>query len=309
VNNYEQIILFWRIMDFASLQIFQAVVDEGGIIAAARKLHRVPSSVTMRIKQLEASLGVELFVREQRRLRLSPAGEIFLGYVEQLLRIAEQARHAVRDDVPRGVLKIGTLESTAASRLPPLLARYHEQYPSVRVELATNTTDALIEGVFGRQFDAAFVAGRAEATGLEMLAAFEEELVLVAPRTHPAIRGAQDVRTDTIISFPTGCAYRRQLQACLATGAVVPGRVLELSSYHAIIACIASGTGIALVPRSVLETVRVSDNVAVYPLTDTPVCLPTYLVWRQGEISPALRALQAEIRAANPQAQAAEPCR
>jgi DNA-binding transcriptional LysR family regulator len=76
-------------MDFDSLQIFKTVVDEGGIIAAARKLHRVQSGVTTRIKQLEASLGVELFMRDQRRLRLSPAGEIFLDYVEQILRLTE----------------------------------------------------------------------------------------------------------------------------------------------------------------------------------------------------------------------------
>src|SRR5713101_6409895 len=215
-------------MDFSSLQIFKTVVDEGGIIAAARKLHRVQSGVTTRIKQLEASLGVELFLREQRRLTLSPAGEIFLGYVEQLLRIAEQARHAVRGDVPSGVLRLGTLESTAASRLPPLLSQYHEKYPAVRVELATNTTDALVEGMFGRQFEAAFVAGRVEAMGLETLAAFDEELVIAAPRAHPAIGCAQDVRTDTIISFPAGCSYRRQLQAWLAAGAVVPEKVLEL---------------------------------------------------------------------------------
>src|SRR4029453_16092242 len=140
-------------MDFDSLQIFKTVVDEGGIIAAARKLHRVQSGVTTRIKQLEAALGVELFLRGQRRLTLSPAGELFLGYVEQLLRLAEQARQAVQGDTPRGVLRIGTLESTAASRLPLLLSQYHEKYPAVRVELATNTTDALVEGVFGRQFE------------------------------------------------------------------------------------------------------------------------------------------------------------
>jgi DNA-binding transcriptional LysR family regulator len=130
-----------------------------------------------------------------------------------------------------------------------------------------------------------------------MLVAFDEELVIAAPRAHPAIGCARDVRTDTIISFPAGCAYRRQLQAWLAVGAVVPERVLELHSYHAIVACVASGTGIALVPRAVLETVRASDNIAVYPLAEEPVRLPTRLVWRQGETSPALRALQAEILA------------
>jgi DNA-binding transcriptional LysR family regulator len=284
-------------MDFASLQIFKTVVDEGGIIAAARKLHRVQSGVTMRLKPLEASLGVELFVRDKRRLTLSPAGKIFLDFVEQLLRLAEQAHNAVLGDAPRGVLRIGTLESTAASRLPPLLAHYHEQYPAVRVELATNTTDALVEGVLSRKLEAAFVAGRVEAMGLETLVAFDEELVIVAPRSHPAIGCAQDVRTDTIISFPAGCAYGRLLQTWLAASAVVPEKVLELSSYHAIVACVAAGTGIALVPRSVLETVRASDSIAVYPLTEEHVCVQTYLVWRQGETSPALQALQAELLA------------
>ncbi len=286
-------------MEFVSLQIFKTVVEEGGIIAAARKLHRVQSSVTVRIKQLEASLGVALFIREKRRLTLSPAGEIFLDYVEQLLRLSEQARQAVLGDSPQGVLRIGTLESTAASRLPPLLSRYHEKYPAVRVELATNTTDALVEGVIGRKFEAAFVAGHAAAVGLQALAAFDEELVIVAPRSHPAIGCAQDVRTDTIISFPAGCAYRRLLQSWLADGDVVPEKVLELSSYHAIVACVASGTGIAIVPRSVLETVRVSDSIAVYPVPEGQVQLKTYLVWRQGETSPALRALQAEVLASS----------
>ena len=96
-------------------------------------------------------------------------------------------------------------------------------------------------------------------------------------------------------SFPAGCAYRRLLQSWLADGDVVPEKVLELSSYHAIVACVASGTGIAIVPRSVLQTVRVSDSVAVYPVPEGQVHLKPYLVWRQGETSPALRALQAEV--------------
>src|SRR5262249_38307426 len=152
--------------------------------------------------------------------------------------LAEQARHAVLGDAPQGVLRLGTLESTAASSLPPLLAHYHQQYPAVRVELATDTTDALVEGVVSLKFDAAFVIGRVDAMGLEGLVAFEEDLVIVAPRSHPAVGCAQDVRTDTIICFPIGCAYRRLLHAWLATGAVVPKKVLELSSYHAIVACV-----------------------------------------------------------------------
>jgi DNA-binding transcriptional LysR family regulator len=80
-------------MDFASLQVFKTVVDEGGISPAARKLHRVQSNVTTRIQQLEASLGTQLFVREKRRLHLSPAGQVFLEYAERMLRRARAARH------------------------------------------------------------------------------------------------------------------------------------------------------------------------------------------------------------------------
>jgi len=282
-------------MDFAALQVFKAVADEGGISSAARKLHRVQSNVTTRIQQLEASLGATLFVREKRRLHLSSAGRVFLHYAEQMLRLSEQARSAVLGDVPRGVLRVGTLESTAASRLPPLLARYHARYPAVRVELVTGTTDALVEAVLGRRVEAAFVADCAASARLDATPAFDEELVLVAPRSHPAIRRSEDVRADTLIVFPTGCAYRRRLQGWL--GADVPEKALELASYHAIVACVASGTGIAVVPRSVLRTIRGSHGVAVHPLAGRNAASTTSLVWRKGELSLPVKALQVEVAA------------
>jgi len=284
-------------MDFASLQVFAAVADEGGISPAARKLHRVQSNVTTRIQQLEASLGAQLFVREKRRLHLSPAGRVFRQYAGEMLRLAGEARNAVAGDAPRGVLRIGTLEATAASRLPPLLARYHAAHPAVTVELVTGTTDALIEAVLGRRIEAAFVADCKPSARLETLPAFREELVLVAPRSHPAVRRATDVRADTLIVFPTGCAYRRRLQGWLGEDGVVPDKVLELASYHAIVACVASGTGIAIVPRSVLETIRHDEGVAVHPLGKEKGASTTALAWRKGELSPPLKALQAEIAA------------
>lgn len=282
-------------MDFAALQVFKAVVEEGGISPAARKLHRVQSNVTTRIQQLEASLGAKLFVREGRRLFLSPAGELFLGYVDQLLQLSELARSAVLGNAPRGVLRIGTLESTAASRLPSVLSRYHEKHPAVRVELHTGTTDALVEAVLRRKLEAAFVAEFTPVPNLEAMNVCSEELVVIAPRSHPRIRRAQDVRADTVIAFPAGCAYRRRLQAWLTADGIAPEKVLELSSYHAIVACVASGTGIAFVPRSVLETIRTMKGVVAYPTAPNRQRITTSLVWRKGETSSALKALQAEI--------------
>jgi DNA-binding transcriptional LysR family regulator len=286
-------------MDFTDLQVFKAVVDEGGISPAAKKLHRVQSNVTVRIQRLEASLGTRLFVREKGRLHLSPSGRLFLEYVDEILRLPSHARDAVTADSPQGVLRIGTLESTAASRLPALLSRYHARYPAVRVELTTGTTDALVDAILNRAVEGAFVADCVPASQIDAMPAFKEELALIAPRTHPRIRRAQDVRTDTVIAFPSGCAYRRRLQKWLAAGRVIPERVLELSSYHAIAACVASGTGIAVVPVSVLRTLRGAEDVAVYPLGEKKVEATTSLIWRKGEVSWALKALQAEIAGIN----------
>jgi DNA-binding transcriptional LysR family regulator len=281
-------------MDFAALQVFKAVADEGGISRAAKKLHRVQSNVTTRIQQLEASLGTQLFVRRNRRLFLSPAGELFREYVEQMLALSQRARAAVQGDVPRGVFRLGTLESTAASRLPPILSRYHGKYPEVKIELTTGTADALVDAVLSRRVEAAFVADCQVADQLELMPVFSEELVIIAPRSHPRIRRPKDVRSDTIISFPSGCAYRRHLQAWLASDGVMPAKVLDLCSYHAIVACVASGTGIAFAPRSVLETIRKTESVTIHSLPDRrPVT--TSLVWRRGESSRCLEALQAEL--------------
>ena len=90
-------------MNFADLQVFKSVVDEGGVIRAASKLHRVPSAVTTRIKQLEASMGVKLFHRDKQRLHLSPAGELLLDYAERLIQLSEEARDVVTGTTPRGV--------------------------------------------------------------------------------------------------------------------------------------------------------------------------------------------------------------
>src|SRR5690606_36332677 len=122
--------------------IFRTVVDAGGVARAAARLHRVPSNVTTRIRQLEESLGQPLFLRIGRRLQLSADGEILLGYADRLLALAAEAREAIGGDALSGTLRIGALESTTASRLPPLLVAFHARHPDVRLELVIGTNDA-----------------------------------------------------------------------------------------------------------------------------------------------------------------------
>jgi DNA-binding transcriptional LysR family regulator len=286
-------------INFTDLQVFRSVVEEGGIVKAARKLHRVPSNVSKRIKQLESSMGVTLFHRDRQRLYLSPTGELLRGYADRLVQLSEEARAAVSGANPRGLLKLGALESTAASRLPGLLAAFHRQYPDVRLELTMGTNDFLVQAVVDRRLDAAFIA-EPPARILAHMPVFRERLALISSPDHPPIKRPQDIKSASLIAFPDGCAYRRVLQRWLGHDVFSTKRMLELGSYHAIIACVASGTGVALVPESVLDTMA-QTSVRRHPLPKTLADMSTPLVWRDGEISPpvlALRTLVASFKKA-----------
>ena len=278
-------------MDLVALEIFKAVAESGGITKAAARLHRVQSNVTTRVKQLEAQLGKPLFHRRKRRLELSADGRLLLAYAERLLRLSAEAESALRSGAARGTLKIGALESTAATRLPPVLARYHRAYPEVRIELVSGTTGALVERVLQGALEAAFVAEPFTADGLEALHVFTEELVLITPRGH-----AGKLSHTPMLAFTTGCSYRRRLEAWLANSGISAERVMEYGSYHAIVACVAAGSGVAIVPRSVLQAIRMNLQVDIRALPREVAQAKTKLVWRQDHQSSALNALRGSLR-------------
>lgn len=277
-------------MDLDDLAIFQAVIREGGITRAAEKLHRVQSNVTTRIRQLEDDLGVPLFVREGKRLIPSPAGRVLAGYAARLLELAAEARAAVADGVPRGRLRLGSMESTAAARLAPVLAEFHERFPGVQLELCTGATAGLVAAVLDGSLDCALVAGPVVDPRLTATPVFEEELVAVAAADHPPVARAADLRIRTLLTFEPGCAYRQRLEAWLASAGLVPERFIELSSYHAMIGCAACGMGVALVPMSLLACLPAAANVSVHRLPPAQAKSVTVLVQRAGVAAPTVRA-------------------
>jgi DNA-binding transcriptional LysR family regulator len=285
-----------RNIDLTALEIFKTVAEQGGIAKAATRLHRVPSNVTTRVKQLEERLGTKLFLRGNRRLVLSAQGKRLLGYADRLLHLSSEAEAACRNGSPAGAFQIGALESTAATRLPPILSRFHRRYPAVRLELVTGTTGALIARVMSHEIEAAFVAEPFTADDLEGDPVFCEELVLITPRSFRKVKTPRDIGHTTLIVFATGCSYRRRLEAWLGDAKVVPERVMEFASYHAIVACVAAGIGIAIVPRSVIRVSLAASGVATYALPPAVAKARTCFVWRQGHQSIALDAMRAELR-------------
>ncbi|MDT7835163.1 LysR family transcriptional regulator [Aquabacterium sp. OR-4] len=279
-----------RILDLETLEIFRSVVRQGGVVRAAQALNRVPSNVTTRLKQLEERLGVALFRRQGRGLVLTADGERLRGHAERLLQLADEAEQAMRDGAAQGPLRLGSLESAAGSRLPALLSAYHRAQPQVRVDLQTGTTGALLQRLAAWEVEAAFVSEPFSAAGCQARPFFDEELVLITALGHAPVARPADLGDFTLIAFAHGCSYRQRLQEWLGAGQVLPARTLDMSSYPAIIACVAAGTGCAVVPVSVLQSQRAGELVQQHALPARYRRNRTHLVW-QGTPSPALAAL------------------
>jgi DNA-binding transcriptional LysR family regulator len=280
-----------RSIDLDSLEIFRTVVQEGGVIRAASKLNRVQSNVTTRIKQLEQRLGRTLFRKQGRGLVLSPEGELLLSYAQRLFRLADEAESELKSGHAIGVFRIGSLESTAGSRLAPLLSRFHRQHPGVVVELVTGTTGALLQRVANFEIEAAFVSEPFTPGALASRKVFDEELVLITGKDVANVRRASDLAGMTLIAFANGCSYRKRVEEWLGASAMMPARALEFASYQAMIACVAAGTGFAIVPRSLLATVKSAQDVRQHELPLRIRKNRTHLVWN-GTPSTSLLRLQ-----------------
>lgn len=277
-------------MEFSQLRIFQAVAEEGSITRAAERLHRVPSNLSTRLKQLEEQLGVELFVRERQRLQLSPAGKVLLDYTAKLLALRDQASAAVMGGQPAGDFVLGTMYSTAAIHLPELLARYHQQYPAVNLQVQAAPSGELLEGLLTGRLDAALVDGPLELAGLDGVPLCDERLVLITEPEHPPVRTALDVAGRAVFTFRQGCSYRMRLEAWFAHYHAAMGRPMEIESYQGMLACVIAGSGVALMAESMLASLPGRERVAVHPLAEPFVGATTWLMWRKGMVGANLNA-------------------
>ncbi|MBP5077477.1 LysR family transcriptional regulator [Pseudomonas chlororaphis] len=275
-------------MDLVQLEIFKAVAEQGSISAAAQLIHRVPSNLTTRIKQLEQDLGVELFIREKSRLRLSPAGWSFLDYARRILDLVQEARLTVAGEEPQGPFSLGSLESTAAVRIPALLAAYNQKHAKVELDLSTGPSGTMIDGVLSGRLAAAFVDGPVLHPSLEGVPVFDEEMVIIAPLGHAPITRGRDVNGESIYAFRANCSYRHHFERWLSEDGAVPGKIHEMESYHGMLACVSAGAGLALMPRSMLESMPGCGTVSIWQLAQPFRFLQTWLIWRRGTVSRSL---------------------
>jgi DNA-binding transcriptional LysR family regulator len=286
-------------MDPVALDTFLAVAQQGSVTAAASLLHTVQSNVTARLHQLESDLGTPLFVRHSRGVTLTPAGTKLLAYAERLRALAAEAKAAVRDDgVARGVLRIGTMESTAVMRLPALLGPLHRAHRDVQIEVRTGPTAELLEQVLAHRLDGAFVAGPIHHPRLEARTMFREELVLISALEGAAMAQRLAAGDLTAITFREGCSYRQRLDTVFTARGWLPFRRLEFGTVEGILACVAGDVGVALLPRGVVESSRVREALRIEPFTPEPLWVDTLFVRRvDSYLGTTMRALDEVLEA------------
>ncbi|OME75909.1 LysR family transcriptional regulator [Paenibacillus sp. FSL A5-0031] len=269
-------------MEIRDLQIFLAVANNGSFTKAAEKLEYVQSSISIRIQQLERDLKTVLFHRGRQGVRLTTSGEALKSYAEKILFLTQEAERVVSDNsIPRGPLRIGSLETTAAIRLPSILSDYHKSYSEVDLTLKTGTTEELINSVLKYELDGAFVAAPVEHAELDTLEVGVEELVLISGGQFPPIVQPEQLQNLTLLVFRVGCSYRRKLEDWLHSEGIAPVKIMEFGTLEGILGCIHAGLGVSFLPRSVIERAMVQYHLRSQEIANKSLRTPTLFIRRK----------------------------
>lgn len=273
-------------MEMRQLKIFCAVAELGSFTAAAVRINTVQSNVTMRIKELETELKRELFIRRKSGVVLTVAGETFLGYARRILQLTEESRSALLDTgVPNGPLRLGSMETTAAIRLPKILTRYREQHPDVQLSLLTGTTAELIKAIESHRIDGAFVGGFHQNPMLAQQEVFSEELVLVSSDQFDSLDTLMArMPSQTVLVFRSGCFYRSTLENWFYRVGLVPNQIMEMGSLDGILTCVSAGMGVTLLPRSVTQNCSVRHAIRSHELPAEFSRVSTVFIRRQDSL-------------------------
>lgn len=279
-------------MELVALRTFEVVVEEGGILAASKKLNTVQSNVTGRIRRLEEELGTELFHRKGRGLELAPPGRVLLDYARRMLALERQTAAAVRQvGESSGELRIGTMETFAALHLPVALKVVRASHPQVELRVSTDTTALLVDKVLNHKLDCAFVAGPVVHPGLLFEALASEELVQV----HAA--GSDPVQLPLIL-FREGCAYRTRALVWQRAIGHATADVMEFGTLDGILGCVSVGLGWTLMPRRIVEASQHAADLVVAPVPPEIGQVPTGMVTlREAAPLAALRTLADAVAA------------
>jgi len=282
-------------MDARQLEYVVAVVDHGGFTKAAKALHVAQPSLSQAVRSLEAELGVALFERLGRTVRLTSAGEALVVPARQVLLDLELTRAAVDDaaSLRRGHLDLVCLPTLAVDPVAGLIGAFRRQHPGVVVDLAQpEGVDALVGRLRSGESELGFSELPIRGEGLASFELGRHDYVAVLP---PDLgpRGAT-VSIGALAALPLittreGTSSRRLVDEAFADAGREPTIAVETDHREAIVPLVLSGAGVAILPRPVASDAE--SRGAVVKVIRPAITRWVGLVWRIGPVSPAVRVM------------------
>ncbi|HZP95476.1 MAG TPA: LysR family transcriptional regulator [Candidatus Limnocylindria bacterium] len=244
-------------MLFAQIESFVEVARLGNVSRAAEALFLTQPAITARLKSLERALGVELFVRTHRGMKLSDAGRAFLPYAQRAIATLDEARQLIANlrEGTTGALVIAAAPAVSTYVLPAVLRAFRATHPNVRLGVRTGHTEEVLDMVL--RGEAHVGVGRpVRHADAELIPLFEDEMLLVVSARHPfAPRGKvrmDELAQERLILFDRTSSYHELTSSLFRQAGVVPASTLELDNVEAAKKMVQQGLGVALLPRMAL---------------------------------------------------------
>jgi DNA-binding transcriptional LysR family regulator len=236
------------------LPVFLAVARHGSMTKAATFLHTVQSNVTSRIHRLEEELGVTLFARNSRSLRITADGEALLPVAVRLEELDRDLRRRLeRSEAPdAGSLRIGSIETFAASQLPALIAGFTSTHPQVEISVQAGGTDVLRRKVLKSDLDVAFVSRASNDPNLYEKQVLSDELVVLAPGNIASFKDLARTSNSRlrVLVQRADCSFTAWLAEHLRALGLPNRPTHAVGTLEGVIGSVRAGSGIAALPRS-----------------------------------------------------------
>ena len=261
-------------LEVRHLKLVAAIADAGGVTRAARRLHLTQSALSHQLRDIETKLGVPLFLRVNKRMVITEAGERLLASARRVLAELELAERALTTGDYAGgggVIRLATECYTCYHWLPAVLSPFRTKWPRVEVRIAPEATARPLEALLDGSLDVAVVQRQADDPRLRYTTLFDDELVVV---THPHHRLAsqpyvspRDFAAEHLILYSTPHSESTVLREVLRPAAVEPRQLSRVQLTEAIVELVKADLGVSVLAKWAVAPHVEAGTLAIVPLT------------------------------------------
>jgi LysR family transcriptional regulator, low CO2-responsive transcriptional regulator len=275
-------------MNLRHLAVFHGIAKAGTVNAAAQLLHTSQPAVSRELRALEDRLGVPLFDRLPRGMRLTEAGRTLAGYAERIFGLEQAAERAMRElaGLEGGELTIGASNTLGMYLLPPFVAAFHMRYPKVILNLDIGNTQQIVKGVVDARFALGFVEGRVRDEALEAREFRRDRIVAVVAPDHSLAKAGtlsvQALATAPSILREPGSGTREIVERAFARHRLELHCSLQISSSEALKRAALEGGGVGWISEACVTEELRSGRLVALETSRLPLERPLYSLRLRG---------------------------